>query len=60
MYLLLVCEKFHWPFKMFCNPEKLILSIPAELMGTLEFLISSGEFIVIIPEFNYEFLFKTH
>lgn len=52
-------ENFIWPFKMSCDPKKFTLSILTELMGTLEFLLSSEEFGVTVPEFNYEVLFMT-
>lgn len=52
-------ENFIWPFKMSCDPKKITLSILTQLMGTLEFLISSEEFGITVPEFNYEVLFKT-
>lgn len=42
------------------STKKLIMSILTELMGTLEFLIGSREFTIIVLEFNYEFSFKTY
>ena len=60
MYLVFVYKNFIGHLTMSHSTKKLIMSILTELMGTLEFLIGSGEFTIIVLEFNYEFSFKAY